>query len=141
MVGVEQSRALLSQASGSADLILIEGAMGLYDGEPSGADLARTFGVPVAAVIDASAMAQTFGAVAHGLQSYRRVPFAGAIANRVASERHAQMLAKSLKRGLPLIAALPRLDNAMPERHLGLVQAEELADLDAALDRLADALA
>lgn len=141
MVGVEQSRALLSQASRTADLILIEGAMGLYDGEPSGADLAKTFGVPIAAVIDASAMAQTFGAVAHGLQSYRRVPFAGVIANRVASEGHAQMLAKSLKRSLPLIAALPRLDNVLPERHLGLVQAEELADLDAALDRLADALA
>jgi cobyrinic acid a,c-diamide synthase len=141
MVGVERSRALLSQASRTADLILIEGAMGLYDGEPSGAELAKTFGVPIAAVIDASSMAQTFGAVAHGLQSYRRVPFAGVIANRVASERHAQMLAKSLKRSLPLIAALPRLDNVLPERHLGLVQAEELVDLDAALDRLADAVA
>lgn len=141
MVGVEQSRALLSQASRTADLILIEGAMGLYDGEPSGADLAKTFGVPIAAVIDASAMAQTFGAVAHGLQSYRRVPFAGVIANRVASEGHAQMLAKSLKPGLPLIAALPRLDKLLPERHLGLVQAEELADLDSVLDRLADAVA
>lgn len=140
MVGVEPSRALLSQASRGADLILIEGAMGLYDGEPSGADLARTFGVPVAAVIDASAMAQTFGAVAHGLQSYRRVPFAGVIANRVAGERHAAMLAKSLEPGLPLLGALPTLDGLPPERHLGLVQAEELADLDAALDRLADAV-
>lgn len=141
MVGVEQSRALLSQASRAADLILVEGAMGLYDGDPSGADLAKAFGIPIAAVIDASAMAQTFGAVAHGLQTYRRVPFAGVIANRVAGEGHVRMLEKSLESSLQLIAALPRLDKLLPERHLGLVQAEELDHLDAVLDRLADAVA
>ena len=62
MVGIEASRALLATAAAEADLILVEGAMGLYDGEPSTADLAATFGLPVVVVIDANAMAQTFGA-------------------------------------------------------------------------------
>ncbi len=60
MVGIEASRALLAAAAAEADLILVEGAMGLYDGEPSTADLAATFGLPVVVVIDANAMAQTF---------------------------------------------------------------------------------
>ncbi len=141
MVGAEQSRALLSQAARSADLILIEGAMGLYDGEPSGADLANTLGVPVAAVIDASAMAQTFGAVALGMQTYRQGWFAGVIANRVAGPGHAQMLAASLKPRLPLLAALPCFETPLPERHLGLVQGEELAGLDRTLDQWAAAVA
>src|SRR5258705_1804026 len=123
MVGVEASRALLSQASRSADLILVEGAMGLYDGDPSGADLAKTFGVPIAAVIDASAMAQTFGAVAHGLQTYRRVPFAGGIAKRVASEGHPAMLAARLKPRPALIAGLPGLRGRLAERHLRVLPA------------------
>ena len=67
MVGEAACRQLLYDAAGEADLILIEGVMGLFDGEPSSADLARAFGVPVLAVVDASAMAQTFGALAHGL--------------------------------------------------------------------------
>src|SRR6266404_7238809 len=89
MVGIEASRALLAAAAAEADLILVEGAMGLYDGEPSTADLAATFGLPVVVVIDANAMAQTFGAVAKGLKEYRPVPFAGVIANRVAGSQHA----------------------------------------------------
>ena len=86
MVGEAACRQLLYDAADEADLILIEGVMGLFDGEPSSADLARAFGVPVLAVVDAGAMAQTFGALAHGLASYRPdVPFAGVLANRVAS--------------------------------------------------------
>lgn len=141
MVGVAESRALLYRAARSADLILVEGSMGLYDGEPSAADLAREFGIPVAAVIDASAMAQTFGAVAHGLRTYRDVPFAGVIANRVASPNHARMLAQSLPSDIPLLASLPRAARSFPERHLGLVQAEELSDLQENLNELADVVA
>jgi cobyrinic acid a,c-diamide synthase len=59
MVGIEASRALLFEAAREADLILVEGAMGLFDGELSTADLAAALGVPVVAVIDAGAMAQT----------------------------------------------------------------------------------
>lgn len=138
MVGVENSRALLASAARSADLILVEGAMGLYDGEPSAADLAATFGLPVAVVIDASAMAQTFGAVAKGLKEYQTVPFAGVIANRVAGTGHVRMLAGSLPAGISLLAALPAAAHSFPERHLGLVQAQELADLAVTLDALGD---
>src|SRR3984885_5380753 len=67
MGGDEDVRARLYEAAGEADLILVEGVMGLFDGSPSSADLAIAFGLPVMAVIDGSAMAQTFGALAHGL--------------------------------------------------------------------------
>ena len=70
MGGEEHCRQLLYEAAGEADLILIEGVMGLFDGDPSTADLAGFFGIPVLTVIDAWAMAQTFGAIAHGLSGY-----------------------------------------------------------------------
>jgi len=138
MVGSLRSRALLYQAAQQADLILIEGAMGLFDGKPSGADLAVAFGVPVAAVIDAGAMAETFGALALGLKHYRATPFAGVVANRVASPGHRDMLLQSLPVDIPLIAAIGCSDSPLPERHLGLVQASELPDLVVRLDALAD---
>ena len=138
MIGTEDSRALLAAAAQEADLILVDGAMGLHDGEPSAADLAATFDLPVAAVIDAGAMAQTFGAVAKGLKEYRTVPFAGIIANRVASAGHSRMLAASLPPDIALLAALPKAARSFPERHLGLVQADELAGLTVMLDALAD---
>jgi cobyrinic acid a,c-diamide synthase len=142
MGGEDHCRHLLYEAAGEADLILIEGVMGLYDGNPSSADLAARFGIPVLAVIDGSAMAQTFGAVAHGLATYRKdLPFAGVLANRVAGERHYRMLAESLPPGLTSHGWLPReADIALPDRHLGLVQAGEVADLDTRLERSAAAL-
>ncbi|WP_394375612.1 cobyrinate a,c-diamide synthase [Stutzerimonas frequens] len=143
MVGEEESRRLLWEAAGEADLILIEGVMGLFDGAPSAADLARRFGVPVLAVIDGSAMAQTFGAMAHGLSSFQPdLPFDGVLANRVGSARHGEILRDSLPESIRWYGALPRsVEVELPSRHLGLVQAEELADLDARLDAAADALA
>lgn len=117
MVGPDQCRSQLAQAALEADVILIEGVMGLYDGTPSSADVARTFGVPVLAVIDASAMAQTAGAIVMGLRDYGPVDMAGVIANRVASENHGKMVAASL-RDIPLIATMPRQQVSLPERHL-----------------------
>jgi len=72
MVGKQHSQQLLAEAAQQADIILIEGVMGLFDGEPSTADLAAAFGIPILAVIDASAMAQTFAAIAVGLDQYRK---------------------------------------------------------------------
>ncbi|MCG6542313.1 cobyrinate a,c-diamide synthase [Pseudomonas sp. KSR10] len=143
MVGVEESRRLLWEAAGEADLILIEGVMGLFDGTPSAADLARHFGIPILAVVDGSAMAQTFGALAHGLASYQPdLPFAGVLANRVGSSRHGEILRDCLPSHIDWFGALPRSEAvSLPSRHLGLVQAQELADLDARLDAAADALA
>jgi cobyrinic acid a,c-diamide synthase len=143
MVGAEESRRLLWEAAGEADLILIEGVMGLFDGTPSSADLARHFGVPVLGVIDGTAMAQTFGALALGLARYQPdLPFAGVLANRVGTVRHAQLLEGSLTEGLRWYGALSRETGIeLPSRHLGLVQASELNDLDARLDAAAEALA
>lgn len=136
MVGAEQCRLQLAQAAQEADVILIEGVMGLYDGNPSSADLARELGIPVMAVIDASAMAQTAGALVHGLRDYGPVELAGVIANRIASSGHATMVRSSL-RDIALFATLPRQEHPLPERHLGLVLPDEVAGLDALLDDLA----
>lgn len=143
MVGEDESRRLLWQAAADADLILIEGVMGLFDGTPSSADLARRFGVPVLGVIDGTAMAQTFGALALGLARYQPdLPFAGVLANRVGTVRHAQLLEGSLTEGLRWYGALSRETGIeLPSRHLGLVQASELNDLDVRLDAAANALA
>lgn len=140
MVGESDCRRKLWEAAGEADLILVEGAMGLFDGVPSGADLAETFGIPVAALIDARGMGQTFGALALGLATYRpALSFAGILANRVASPRHEEMIRGGLPPRLRYLGAMPRLAEAeLPSRHLGLVQAEEIADLDARLDLIAD---
>lgn len=142
MIGEAESRRLLWEAAAEADLILIEGVMGLFDGTPSSADLARHFGVPVLAVIDGTAMAQTFGALALGLARYQPdLPFAGVLANRVGSLRHAQLLEGSLTEGLRWYGGLSRERGIeLPSRHLGLVQASELNDLDARLDAAAEAL-
>ncbi|MGH8520824.1 MAG: cobyrinate a,c-diamide synthase [Gammaproteobacteria bacterium] len=143
MAGEAECRRLLHNAAQEADLILIEGVMGLFDGRPSSADLAVRFGVPVLAVIDARAMAETFGALALGLATYRAgLSFAGVLANRVASATHGEMLSASVLAGIAYRGALFRRSGfELPERHLGLVQAQELGDLDARLDALADAIA
>ncbi len=143
MNGEDDVRARLHEAASDADLILIEGVMGLFDGGLSSADLAQRFGVPVLAVIDGSAMAQTFGALALGLARYREgLRVHGVAANRVGSAYHAQLLADSLPGDLHWLGALPRdAALALPERHLGLVAAGELGDIDARLDALADAWA
>jgi len=142
MAGEAQCRQLLFEAAGEADLILIEGVMGLFDGAPSSADLAVLFGIPVLAVIDASAMAQTFGAIAHGLATYRPdVRLTGVLANRIGGARHADMLKDSLPADIAWYGALPRdAAHALPERHLGLVQADEVDDLDARIRHAAAAL-
>lgn len=139
MVGLDACKRLLADAAQEADVVLIEGVMGLYDGDPSSADLARAFGVPVVTVIDAGKMAATVGAVVHGLQSYGPVQLAGVILNRIASASHRAQIEPAL-RGIPLLAHVPKLAESLPERHLGLVQPDEIAGLDALLDRLADAI-
>jgi cobyrinic acid a,c-diamide synthase len=159
MTGEADIRARLADAAQVADLILIEGVMGLYDGTPSAADLARLLNVPVLAVVDASAMAQTFGALAHGLQHFQTAThgplrWAGVLANRVASDRHADMLRESVPAPAGdsatgsmqwaggWLGALMRTEElAWPERHLGLVAAHEVTDAMARLDAAADALA
>lgn len=143
MGGEDHCRTLLHQTAQAVDLILVEGVMGLYDGEPSGADLAERFDLPLLCVIDAAAMAQTFAALAWGLTRFRPgLSLAGVLANRVGSPGHAAMLTESLPADLPYLGALTRdAGLELPHRHLGLWQAQEIADLDARLERIAEALA
>jgi cobyrinic acid a,c-diamide synthase len=130
MAGAEYCRHQFFLAAQEADLILVEGAMGLFDGEPSSADLAATFNIPVALVIDVKGMAQTAAAVALGLASFRDdVEFCGLIANNCGTERHAQLIRDALDGRMPLLANLARdPEVSLPERHLGLVQAHEVRE-------------
>lgn len=139
---------LAARASESADIILAEGAMGLFDGAPGGAagigasaDIAALLGWPVILVHDVSGQGQTAAALVRGLATHdARVKVTGVVLNRVASERHRRLAGEAIEAlGLPILGALPRDDKiALPERHLGLVQADETAELEARLDALAD---
>ncbi|WP_444543144.1 nucleotide-binding protein, partial [Methylogaea oryzae] len=142
MGGMGHCRALLYEAAAEADVILLEGVMGLFDGPCSSADLAAAFGLPVAAVIDAAGMGQSFGAVALGLARYRpELTFRGALANGVASPRHEAMVKEGMPDGIAYLGGFPRQPRwQLPSRHLGLVQAAELAGLDELLDEAAEAV-
>ena len=132
-----------------ADLALAEGAMGLFDGVATAgacgvgasADIAAMRGWPVVLVLDVSGQAQSAAAVAQGFARFRGdVPVAGVILNRVASARHERLIRGALEgTGLTVFGAVPKAPEVgLPERHLGLVQAQEQADLNVRLDAMAD---
>jgi cobyrinic acid a,c-diamide synthase len=136
---------VLDYGSAGAEIVAIEGVMGLFDGavssEGSTADLAARLDLPVVLVIDAARQSQSIAALVHGFRSFRDdVVLAGVILNRVSSPKHEMLLRNALAPlGLPVLAALPpEGDLTMPSRHLGLVQAEERDGLDFFLDRAAD---
>lgn len=143
MCGATDGARLLFEAAQNADVILVEGVMGLYDGQPSSADLAVHFGLPVMLTIDASAMAQTFGALASGLLAYNpAIKPAGVIANQIGSPSHADFLRNSLPEHLSWFGALAKDDAySLPERHLGLHLASEIDDLETRIEAVAQALA
>ncbi|MER9455479.1 cobyrinate a,c-diamide synthase [Mesorhizobium sp. M0478] len=140
--------ALAGNATEDADFIFLESAMGLFDGIPAGqgrtgsaADLARLYHLPVLLVLDVSGQSTTAAAVAKGFATYDPdVRMAGIVLNRLGSERHRKLCSEAIETlGLPVVGAIlrdPTLN--LPERHLGLVQAGEYADLMTHLDRLAD---
>lgn len=146
-MGPEMLAGLVSASEG-ADLILAEGSMGLFDGvaakgasgNGAAADLSVLMGWPVVLVIDASGQAQTAAAVALGLARFRPgVRVAGVILNRIASPRHEALVRTGMaEAGVSVLGALPkRAAIAMPERHLGLVQAEEQPALQALIGEAA----
>ncbi len=143
LIGESECSRLLYEAALEADLILIEGVMGLFDGEPCSADIAELFSVPVLAVIDARGAAQTVGAIAYGLANYRpKLLFAGILANNVASPRHNEMIMQGMPPDLRYFGGIPRDKQfVLPERHLGLVQAEEVHDLESRMSAAAAAIA
>jgi cobyrinic acid a,c-diamide synthase len=139
--------ALAAQTAGGADIFVIEGVMGLFDGASgtsgqSGAtaDLAAHFNLPVVLVLDVARQAQSAAAVVRGFAAHDpAVQIAGVILNRTASDKHRAMVAGAIAAlGIPVLGALPReAALSLPERHLGLVQAGEHADLAALIGRLA----
>jgi cobyrinic acid a,c-diamide synthase len=140
--------ALASEAADDVEAVVIESAMGLFDGIPaeagrsgSAADLAGLFNLPVLMVLDASGQSQTAAAVAKGFASYDpAAKIAGVVLNRLGSERHRRLAGDAIEAlGIPVVGAIMRDPTlTLPERHLGLVQAGEHADIDAHIDRLAD---
>jgi cobyrinic acid a,c-diamide synthase len=134
-----------------AEIVLCEGALGLFDGagrigRGSTGDLAALTGWPVVLVVDVAGQAGSAAALLRGFMSHRPdVPIAGVIFNRVGGPRHAAMLENSVHTALPdlpLLGHVPRhAELALPERHLGLVQAGEHPDLAGFLDRAAELVA
>lgn len=139
--------ALLSavgQQAEGADLVIAEGSMGLFDGvafkgatgQGTSAETAIRMGWPVVLVLDVSGQAQSAAATALGFATYRDdINLAGVILNRVASPRHERLTRLGMeKAGVKVLGSLPRRgDLTLPERHLGLIQAVEHPDLDAAI--------
>ena len=139
--------AMAARAATGADIFVIEGVMGLFDGTNGAAgqrgataDLAAHFKLPVLLVLDVSRQAQSAAAVVRGFAAHDpAVRIAGVILNRVASERHRTVVADAIAAlGIPILGAVPReAVLALPERHLGLVQAGEHPDLTSLIERLA----
>ena len=143
MTGAQECRAQLTEAAKHNDLLLLESAMGLFDGNPSGADMAQMFNIPIALVLNAQAMAQTTAAIAHGLTTYRPdLRFAGLLINRLGSERHEDLIREALPEHPPILACVRRDgDLELPARHLGLLGPEEIPDIEARIEHAADRLA
>ena len=139
------SERITSLASGS-DLLVVEGAMGLYDGAPpegrgATADLARILRLPVILVVDAARIAQSIAPLVTGFASFdRNVQIAGVILNKVGSPRHESILRQALdKVGIRVFGAILRNAGvSQPSRHLGLVQACERDDIEDFIDSVAD---
>jgi cobyrinic acid a,c-diamide synthase len=143
--------ALAMRAAEGSDLILCEGSMGLFDGVPgprgrtgASADVAKALGWPVILVLDVSGQSQSAAAIVKGCMTYDEdMRIAGVVLNRVASPRHEALVRGAIAGlGVPVLGALPRETGlVLPERHLGLVQAEETGGLDTTLDKIADFVA
>ncbi|MFD1746246.1 cobyrinate a,c-diamide synthase [Rhizobium helianthi] len=142
--------ALLHDAADGNDLLLIESAMGLFDGIDGGdgrtgsaADIARLLGIPVLLVLDVSGQSQTAAAVAVGFHHYDpQVRIAGTVINRAGSERHIRLSRSAIEgAGMSVVGAVMRNSElSLPERHLGLVQASEHGEIQSHIDRLADVM-
>jgi cobyrinic acid a,c-diamide synthase len=133
----------LDHLARDADIIIIEGVMGLFDGPESGsgstADLAGKFRLPVALVIDCGAMGQSVAALARGFTEAGKERLAAIILNKVASDKHERILRGALGSGYTCLGGVRRdAALALPSRHLGLVQAAERSDLEEFLETAAD---
>lgn len=147
-MSAERLQSLAQDHTAEADLLVVEGVMGLFDGAADGrgatADLAAALDLPVLLVLDAERQSQSIAALAHGFISWRPgLRFAGLVVNRVASTRHEAMLRRALAEvDVPLLGVLPRRDALhLPERHLGLVLPDEVAAFDGLVEEAAGVIA
>jgi cobyrinic acid a,c-diamide synthase len=139
---------LMAEAADGADLVVVEGVMGLFDGVPgvagregSSANIAAQFRLPVLLVLDVTAQSQSAAAMVRGFASHDAdVRVAGVILNRVGSDRHRRLITDAIEKlGMPVVGSIPRNETfGLPERHLGLVQAGEHGDLAARFTVLAE---
>lgn len=137
MCGEEYVKVCFYSYSRDVDISVVEGVMGMYDGNYDTARLSQVLGVPVILVVDAYGMAESAGAIVKGFREYKSSNIAGVIFNRVASERHYERLKLSV-RDVEVLGYLPGdLDFEIPHRHLGLVVAEEDPISEEKIDRLA----
>jgi cobyrinic acid a,c-diamide synthase len=128
MLSEADNRRRFAAGVADADVAVVEGVMGLFDGSEgasdrgSAAEMARLLGLPVMLVVDAGAMARSAAALIHGFVTFDpRVQIAGVILNNVGGEVHADMIRDAVGSTTPVVGALPRVpDLVMPERHLGL---------------------
>ncbi|MDP8976467.1 MAG: cobyrinate a,c-diamide synthase [Actinomycetota bacterium] len=150
LCGREAMGPLAARAAAEADVLVIEGVMGLFDGaadgEPSStADVAALLEAPVVLVVDAGAMSASVAALVGGYRDHdRRVHLAGVVLNRVGSDGHEELLRDALAPlGVPVVGTLRRDDRLVwRDRHLGLVPVAECPDaVRSSLDRLAAAVA
>ncbi len=140
MMGQAHCRFLLNRAAKTSDVLLVESMMGLHDNSPSNAELARTFGLPVVLVISAAKYAQTASAIVEGMASFNEgVEIQSVIGNRIASDNHHRIMCESLG---SIYAGSIRTNEqlSLPQRHLGLVQAQEVSQLAELLDNAANAI-
>ncbi|MFE5332700.1 cobyrinate a,c-diamide synthase [Embleya sp. NPDC056575] len=151
LVGEERIGSLFAHGARGADLAVIEGVMGLFDGAAgrggyaSTAHVARLLGAPVVLVVDARAQSRSVAALVRGFDTFEpAVGVAGVILNRVGSDRHESMLREALDEiGMPVLGVLRRHDTiAKPARHLGLVPvAERHADAVRTVEALGELIA
>ena len=142
---------LAARAAAGADLVICEASMGLFDGIPApagrsgaSADVAKALDWPVLLVLDVSGQSQSAAAIVKGCMTYDpAIRLAGVVLNRVASPRHDRLVRDAIGAlGVPVLGSLPRAAKlVLPERHLGLVQAEETGELEATLEAIADFVA
>lgn len=138
---------LAATQSSDAELLIVEGVMGLFDGARDGsgstADLAAALNLPVIFLVDASHQAQSLAALVHGFNTFRQgVEIAGVIFNHVGAPSHAAMIEAALRPlGVPVVGAIPRNDDfTIPSRHLGLVPAAEIVGVDARISAIGEAV-
>ncbi len=148
MGDAETMKAIFARVSQKADISVVEGVMGMFDGknplkdDGSTADISRIIKAPVLLVIDASGAARSAAAVVKGFQAMAPGQIKGVIANKTGSESHFKLIAQAVMQecGIPVIGHLMKMPGVkVPERHLGLVPAVERGDLNPLFNILADA--